>query len=126
MSHKRTPGPWRVDTFSKSFFIIGADSAGEHNVVAIISGETSKTETRQTADGSTEDVTRRAVHPYAQGNTYLMAAAPSMLDALHEAAEVLERYQDADHNGSGFVPNDVMRALQEVRAAIARAEGVAP
>lgn len=45
-----------------------------------------------------------------------------LIAALHEAAEALEQYQDADHNGVSFVPNEAMRALQVVREALAKVE----
>lgn len=64
-----------------------------------------------------------AVEPEALAKERLAAAAPAMLAALHEAEEVLTQYEDADHDGAGFVPNSAMRARMEVSAAIAKAEG---
>ena len=39
-------------------------------------------------------------------------------DALQEASELIEGYADADHNGSGFVPNNAMRARQVIADAL--------
>jgi hypothetical protein len=52
----------------------------------------------------------------------LRDAAPIMLEALQELEEFLDDRADADDG----IPNDAMRHLMEVRAAIAKATGRRP
>lgn len=56
-------------------------------------------------------------------NARLIAAAPDMLEALYEAEEYFDNRADADHDETGFVPNEEMKLLAVVRAAIAKATG---
>lgn len=53
----------------------------------------------------------------------LIAASPDMLEALYEAEEYFDNRADADHDETGFVPNEEMKLLTVVRAAIAKATG---
>lgn len=46
-----------------------------------------------------------------------------MLEALREAEEYFDNRADADHDETGFVPNEEMKLLTVVRAAIAKATG---
>lgn len=50
----------------------------------------------------------------------LIASAPDMLEALQEADEALDRYEDITNSGA---PNAAMNARMMVRAAIAKATG---
>ena len=54
----------------------------------------------------------------------LIAAAPEMLEALKAVKEQLDQRADAEGNGpADYRPNWEMVLLQEVRAAIDKAEG---
>lgn len=55
-----------------------------------------------------------------EANACLIAAAPMMLTALQELEEFLDNQADVDDGR----PNDAMRHLIEVRAAIAKATSV--
>lgn len=60
----------------------------------------------------------------AQVMARVMAASWSMLAALYEAEEALDKYADADQPpGCNPIPNAAMSALMEVKEAIAEAEG---
>jgi hypothetical protein len=58
-----------------------------------------------------------------QANAALIAAAPDLLKALEEVDEMLDGQEDIDGNGG---PNNAMRLLPIVRAAIAKATGETP
>ena len=113
-----TPGPWRVDSFSKSYFIeAGGCAVAEamdrpRRVVTIISGEEIQTETRQGPLGE-ETVTRRKVQPFAYGDAHLIAAAPDLLDV---ARRVLNLTLDAEDDAHAAL-------IRDAQAAIAKAEG---
>jgi len=51
----------------------------------------------------------------------VMAAAPTMLAALYEALDYFEAREDINYDGTG--PNAAMSLANEIRAAIAKAEG---
>lgn len=53
----------------------------------------------------------------------LIAASPDMLEALREAEEYFDNRADADCDETGFIPNEEMKLLTVVRAAIAKATG---
>lgn len=63
--------------------------------------------------------------PFDEGvaNARLMAAAPDLLAALQECAELLDDYSDVNDGGDGPVPNRAMSLLQTAEAVIAKAEG---
>jgi hypothetical protein len=51
----------------------------------------------------------------------LIVAAPELLEALQECEEYFDNRADADHDETGFVPNEEMKLLTTVRAALAKA-----
>lgn len=60
----------------------------------------------------------------------LIASAPTikaerdaMLSLLKDASEVLKDYEDADHNGSSYVPNAAMRLKTEIDELITKVGG---
>jgi hypothetical protein len=58
-----------------------------------------------------------------EANARLLAAAPQLLETLHEAEEYFDDRADADHDGERHLPNKEMRLLSLIRDAIAKAEG---
>lgn len=97
-----TPGPWEAtDLTGKPVNDPGVMSA-KHCVATVW----------------INDISRKQ----AVANAQLMAAAPDMLAALREVEGFLNDQADADDGR----PNDAMRHLMEVRAAIAIAEGRTP
>ncbi len=59
----------------------------------------------------------------AEANARLIAAAPTMLDALREVVDVLDDYADVNDGDDGLPrPNKAMSALTLVNEAIAKAE----
>jgi hypothetical protein len=51
----------------------------------------------------------------------LAAAAPDLLEALRQCEEYFDARADADLDQDGYVPNEEMQMLVEIRAAIAKA-----
>ncbi|MGR9384879.1 hypothetical protein [Rhizobium leguminosarum] len=58
------------------------------------------------------------------GDAHLIAAAPTMLEALQECEEYFDNRADADCDQDGFIPNEEMKLLAVVRDALRKA-GVA-
>ncbi|WP_157970119.1 hypothetical protein [Pelagibacterium sediminicola] len=106
-AQKHTPGPWVVSPLSEMIF---SAYMGDHQrPIGFIYGP---------AFAERSEVGRTAI-----ANAVLCAAAPNMLEALYEAEEYFDNRADADHDGTGFVPNEEMKLLTVVRAAIAKATG---
>lgn len=100
---KHTPGPWETcdpedygDYDGNCRVILGDDLR-----VAVVLG----------VDGENE------------ANAHLIAAAPDLLEALHECAEYFDRFADAEFTQDGPNPNREMTLLQSVTRAIDKAEG---
>ena len=58
-----------------------------------------------------------------QASRLLLDAFPDLLEALDQCEDYFDNRADADHDEYGFVPNEEMRLLSVVRAALAKAEG---
>lgn len=102
-----TPGTWRVLAQEADSTDPWTISANGSDLAEVFSRET--------------NFGPKATHEEALANARLMAAAPKMLAALEEVVPFLEDREDAGHNGHVFIPNEAMRLLMEVRAAIAKA-----
>lgn len=53
----------------------------------------------------------------------LIAAAPDLFEALQAAEAYFEERADADCDATGYTPNEEMRLLIEIRAALSRVTG---
>jgi len=114
MSH--TKGPWAVSQLGRrndGSIAVMTDSDVDRFAVAYVN--VSSPQPRGKAHLAQDDAS--------ESNARLIAAAPDMLDALRIAAEALDNYSDVNDGGNGPVPNRAMAALQDVEAAIAKAEG---
>lgn len=69
----------------------------------------------------------KAAYPKAHDVATVASLAPELLDVIRQAADVLERYADADDcdgpTGCACVPNDAMAVASVARALIAKADG---
>lgn len=54
-------------------------------------------------------------------NAALLAAAPDLLEALHECEDYFDNRADADCDQDGYIPNEEMKLLQVVREALKKA-----
>ena len=98
-----TLGPWQIIKVYDGWIIEGRDTG--HGLTICVSNE------------GREGLSNR--RPENEANARLIAAAPDMLTALREVEDFLDDRSDVDDG----IPNDAMRHLVEVRAAIAKAEG---
>lgn len=102
---KHTPGPWVWQAEDECL-------VGPEQVVM-----------RQDEEG------RKVFARYPDGthfaNARLIGAAPDLLEALYEAEEYFDNRSDVDYDETGFVPNEEMKLLTVIRAAIAKATGAA-
>lgn len=105
MGTAHTPGDWRVDgSFRVTVNAVQPD--GSFWTIVACPGGSPNTPLHE-----------------AKANAALIAAAPDMLHALRRAAPWLARLiADGGHHGCA-APNDAVRTLQRVEAAIAKAEG---
>lgn len=98
-----TPGPWQTGVGGRGFFhsnrVWTADNRPIVNMLSM---------GMQPAD----------ICPEAQANARLIAAAPTMFEALREIEFIFDGQEDIDDNGG---PNDAMKALTAVRDALAKA-----
>lgn len=102
---KHTPGPWMFKTAPNGDNGIKAEGTW------IFAGAFA--EIRSDGENDRDE---------ALANARLIAAAPDLLEALAECEDFFDQRADADCDQDGFVPNDEMRMLATVRAAIAKAE----
>ncbi len=117
MSVQHTPGPWTVEPCTPKEdgshfegFMVWALADCEHHPIA---------------DCSCNHTCRMDWD--VEANARLIAAAPDMLAALHEAREYLDGYIDVVDGSYGIPePNREMMLCAEIDAAIAKAEGVSP
>lgn len=56
-------------------------------------------------------------------DAHLIAAAPELFALASELEDYFDQRSDADCDHVGFIPNEEMRILVSIRAAIAKAEG---
>lgn len=108
MSTKHTPGPWTIETpLGDDIFSIVQDGLESHNwdIIATVHSDHGEPD-----DGISV--------PVAKANADLIAAAPSMLRALHNVAEIAQRIIEQ-------TPGSPLTAfiLKESQAAIAKAKG---
>jgi hypothetical protein len=99
---KHTPGPWIFDDVAVRTPRL-ENSNTESNLIALVYsryiGE----------DGSL------------QANTRLVAASPDLLEALEACEEYFDNRADADCDQDGYIPNEEMKLLTLVRAALSKA-----
>jgi len=109
---KWTPGPWdfsmaKMPVDGEYDYCISAMMDGERHVISEAFGRVSEKQ-----------------RPNAHANARLIAAAPELYEALETAAEALENYSDVLDGMDGHPrPNDAMKALMEVNAALKKARG---
>lgn len=105
MGTAHTPGDWRVDG-SHGVTVNAVQPDGSFCTIVACPGASRGAPVAETVE-----------------NARLIAAAPDMLHALRRAAPWLARLiADGGHHGCA-APNDAVRTLQRVEAAIAKAEG---
>lgn len=92
---RHTSGPWKTHLCNDTSII-----DGEGNDIAQVSG----------------DYENPAVWPVMEANARLMAAAPELLEALKELADLFDDFVEGKYRPDSFTS-------QPARAAIARAEG---
>lgn len=97
-----TPGPWTQTAHAvQSGYVSYIKGNADHDEVAVLYSDE-----RQAA------------------NALLIAAAPDMLDALHECADLLDNYSDVIDGDDGQPrPNRAMSMLTEIERIIRKAEG---
>ena len=101
---KYTPGKWKFKTAANGDCGISAEGTGvfiECFAEIRHAGENARSE--------------------ALANAKLVVAIPDLLSALLECEAYFDNRADADCDQDGFIPNEEMKLLSEVREAIAKA-----
>jgi hypothetical protein len=95
MSSKHTPGPWRTDE--------------NGHIVCYPEGLSVGVLSKQLPEGELK------------ANHLLIVSAPDLLAALYECEAYFDNRADADCDQDGFIPNEEMKLLSEVREALRKA-----
>jgi hypothetical protein len=111
-----TPGPWYVGAQNDMLFVIAGRAPSLDNDYPMHDAD--RTVIARVEDGDKS-------HSETDANARLIAAAPELLAALKQCAELLDDYSDVNDGADGGspVPNRAMSLLRDVEAAIAKAEG---
>ncbi len=104
METKHTPGPWEVEELKRHF---DQEYLSLHNNFILIGNE----------NNSIAYIP--AIHPEAEANAHLIAAAPEMYEALKR----LLAAHDADVKHGSLIALGNSAAADQARAAIAKAQG---
>jgi hypothetical protein len=121
---KHTPGPWRAE--DRTSFRWNSPSSPVNRVVRPIAGGSTHCEIAEVSYPTTNDGTVGAQERAA--NARLIAASPDMMEALRPFANLAEHRELCErmaavlrvHERAGFIV-----AMQQARAALAKAEGAA-
>lgn len=120
---KFTPGPWIIERDGRLWAGPTEVHDRDRRLIVVSFGRHGTARVQVSSRAKTATKTVMAADEQDRANARLIAVAPEMYYMLCELDEYLDKRADADCDQDGYIPNEEMRLLSQVREILAKATG---